>query len=276
MTYMTIGEFAGLTRLSPKALRLYDQLGLVVPAQVDPGSGYRRYAADQVEAARLVGLLRRLGMPLAVIAKVLDADAAGAARAVSEYWQQAEAVMADRRALMGYLQARLTGVNPAMYDIQIRALPERKLLSISRHVLPSETDAFFRDAFSQLRSAAPGLAGTAGIPFLIFYGEVSEDSDGPIELCRPVATPTTAATAGPGVQLRVEPAHDEAYIRLALKDMGWPAMLPAVDALEAWIGEHRRQPAGALRQVLIADQRSAAPDTLVCDLTVPLKLAASP
>jgi DNA-binding transcriptional MerR regulator len=30
---------------------------------VDPGSGYRRYAEDQVETARLVGLLRRLDMP---------------------------------------------------------------------------------------------------------------------------------------------------------------------------------------------------------------------
>src|ERR1700728_3716980 len=101
MTYMTIGEFAGLTRLSPKALRLYDQLGLVVPARVDASSGSRRYAADQVEAARLVGLLRRLGMPLAVIAKVLEADAAGVARAVSEYWQEAEAAMAGGPALLG-------------------------------------------------------------------------------------------------------------------------------------------------------------------------------
>ena len=51
MTLMTIGEFAERTRLSPKALRLYDQLGLVVPARVDASSGYRLYSEDQVEAA---------------------------------------------------------------------------------------------------------------------------------------------------------------------------------------------------------------------------------
>ena len=39
MTFMTIGDFAERTRLSPKALRRYDQLGLVVPAQVDASSG---------------------------------------------------------------------------------------------------------------------------------------------------------------------------------------------------------------------------------------------
>ena len=41
-------------------------------------------------------------------------------------------------------------------------------------------------------------------------------------------------------------------------------------SLEAWMRGQRREPAGPLRQVLIADQRTAAPDTLVCDLSVPL------
>jgi hypothetical protein len=76
------------------------------------------------------------------------------------------------------------------------------------------------------------------------------------------------------VQLRIEPAHDEVYIRLAAKDVSWPAMLPACDALARWMSEHQRRPAGALRQVLIADQRTATPETLVCDLTIPLRTLA--
>lgn len=149
-----------------------------------------------------------------------------------------------------------------------RSIPERRLAAISRHLHADETDAFFYDAFARLRSVGPGLEGIAGCPFLIFYGEVSEDSDGPVELCRPVAPLDEGST---DIEIRVEPAHEEAFIRLAMKDMGWPAMLPAVDALEAWAKQQRRAPAGALRQVLIADQRSASPDSLVCDLSVPLK-----
>ena len=41
MTLLSIGEFARLSRLSAKALRRYDQLGLLKPARVDPDSGYR-------------------------------------------------------------------------------------------------------------------------------------------------------------------------------------------------------------------------------------------
>jgi hypothetical protein len=56
---LTIGEFARLSRLSPKALRLYDELGLLRPCRVDEWSGYRYYAPSQLERARLVGWLRQ-------------------------------------------------------------------------------------------------------------------------------------------------------------------------------------------------------------------------
>jgi hypothetical protein len=113
------------------------------------------------------------------------------------------------------------------------------------------------------------------VPFLVFYGDVSEDSDGPIELCRPVSDVDSSqhADGRPDAELqrRVEPAHEEAFIRLAMKDMGWPAMLPAYDALERWVTGQRRIAAGPVRQLLIADQRTASPDTLVCHLSLPLR-----
>jgi DNA-binding transcriptional MerR regulator len=273
MELMTIGAFAERTRLSPKALRLYDRLGLLPPARTDPVSGYRFYGEDQVAGARLVALLRHLGMPLQVIADVAGKPPAEAAQAVAGYWAGVETVMADRRALVSYIRATLTGADMPAYDIQTRTIPQRTVLSISRHLHAHETDAFFGYAFARLRSAAPGMEGIAGCPFLVFYGEVSDDSDGPIELCRPAASGRAAdsATETADVQQRVEPAHDEAFIRIAMKDMGWPALAPAVDALEAWMRERRREPAGALRQVLIADQRTATPDTPVCDLSIPLR-----
>jgi DNA-binding transcriptional MerR regulator len=272
MSYMTIGEFAERTRLSPKALRLYDQLGLVVPARVDDHSGYRLYTQEQVDSARLVGLLRRVDMPLAVIAEVLAATDPDAAQIVADHWADVKATIAERQQLIDHLQGRLTGAPQTMYAIETRTLPERKLLTINRHVHIGATDAFFGDAFARLRSAGTGLPGVAGVPFLIFYGEVSEDSDGPLELCRPVAAVTDpqAVDGASDVRLRVEPAHDEIYIRLTLAETGWPTMLPAVDALDAWITEHDRRAAGPLRQVLIGDRRTATPDTPTCDLTVPL------
>jgi PPM family protein phosphatase len=82
---MTIGEFARLSRLSAKALRLYDELGLLPSAQVDPGSGYRWYAAGQLDSARLLASLRQIGAPLAQIQLILSLEPEAAAAQVGAY-----------------------------------------------------------------------------------------------------------------------------------------------------------------------------------------------
>jgi len=210
VTYITIGEFAERTHLSPKALRLYGELGLVVPARIDPDSGYRLYREEQVEQARLVGLLRRLDMPLATIAQVLPLDGPEAAKAVAGWWAGVEAATDERRGLVDYLQVRLRGEDHPMYEIELRSIPERTVLSVNRHVDLSGTEGFFEDAFASLRAAGPGIEGIAGAPFLIFYGEVSEDSDGPLELCRPVVGEGESGALPGDVGRRVDPAHEEA------------------------------------------------------------------
>ena len=68
---ISIGEFAALTRLSIKALRLYDDNGLLTPAHVDPVSSYRYYRRNQRNRAILIGDLRRVDVPLALIAQIL-------------------------------------------------------------------------------------------------------------------------------------------------------------------------------------------------------------
>ncbi|MFI2712948.1 MerR family transcriptional regulator [Micromonospora sp. NPDC018662] len=67
----SIGELARASGLTVSALRFYDRSGVLPPARVDPVTGYRWYADDQVGPARLVAGLRRVGMPLAGIAEAL-------------------------------------------------------------------------------------------------------------------------------------------------------------------------------------------------------------
>ncbi|MFF1507121.1 MerR family transcriptional regulator [Streptomyces sp. NPDC058326] len=109
---LTIGDFARATRLSAKALRRYDELGLLPPARVDPFTGYRYYAEEQVERARLIAWLRRIDMPLAEVGRVCalhGKDPAGAARAIRGHWARIEAETAARRGLAASLVERLKG-----------------------------------------------------------------------------------------------------------------------------------------------------------------------
>jgi DNA-binding transcriptional MerR regulator len=65
-----IGAFARRSRLSLKALRLYDRSGLLVPADVNPATGYRRYRESQLLRARQIVMMRRAGIPLAQVAEL--------------------------------------------------------------------------------------------------------------------------------------------------------------------------------------------------------------
>ena len=71
MARIGIGRFAQLARLSVRALRLYDELGVLEPAAVDPATGYRAYDPAQLEDAGRVRALREADLPLAEIAVVL-------------------------------------------------------------------------------------------------------------------------------------------------------------------------------------------------------------
>jgi protein phosphatase len=113
---MSSGVFARASGLSRKALRLYDELGLLAPARVDPVSQYRFYEPAQLEQARLVAWLRRVGMPLAAIRAVSTLPPSRAAAELAAYWAGVEAETAARRELAAFLIDYLSGRDTAMSD----------------------------------------------------------------------------------------------------------------------------------------------------------------
>ncbi|MDH6547155.1 MerR family transcriptional regulator [Streptomyces sp. SAI-041] len=107
----SIGEMARDGGLSVSALRFYDRAGVLVPAWVDPVSGYRWYEPEQLEEARLLARLRRAGMPLADIRLVL-AGWAGA----------------DTDLVRGLLQAHLRRLELGLSDARVEFSTLRALL----------------------------------------------------------------------------------------------------------------------------------------------------
>ncbi|MEV4109695.1 helix-turn-helix domain-containing protein [Nonomuraea sp. NPDC049695] len=269
MGLVSIGEFARMSRLSPKALRLYDELGLLVPARVDPDTGYRWYAATQLDQARLVAALRRIRVPLARIRDILAVDAASAAEEIRTYWAGTEAEHAAQRELVGHLVDRLHGEKSAMYEVTVRDLPARSLLSVIRRAHQDELVPIGGELFIHRlrRGGVPRIEGVAGAPFMIYHGEVSGDSDGPVEWCWPVPDDQADAIAArfPDLTLRTEPAHQEACVdpeTPAQWVSGTPAEL-AIGALAAWASQQQRQPFGGIRLRLIPnpESRGTGPDS---------------
>ncbi|MES9588008.1 MULTISPECIES: MerR family transcriptional regulator [unclassified Streptomyces] len=153
-SWVTIGTFARLCRLSAKALRRYDELGLLPPALVDPVNGYRYYAEEQVETARLVAWLRRIGMPLNRIKEVVAlGDPGAAAAAIRDYWAQVEAETAARRDLAAFLADHLS------------AREAEGPVGLVRPEGPEGLEGPVRSVGAQMQAGVPGPLGTLGIRY---------------------------------------------------------------------------------------------------------------
>ncbi|MET9825710.1 MerR family transcriptional regulator [Streptomyces sp. NPDC006349] len=277
---LTIGAFAARARLSAKALRLYDRLGLLVPARVDEVSGYRYYRAGQTEQARLVALLRQLDMPLARVAEVVHADGDRAAGLLDAYWSAVETRVAGQRTLAEYLRGRLSGRGSEVYEkfvVETVDVPERVVLSETRHTLADELSPWIGASLGRLEEAAGDCGGVTAAPFVVYHAEVSMESDGPAESCVPVADAAAARRWSEErgrtwqTRVRVEPARRLAYTRITKAQVAHPQILAAFEAVEEWIAARGLTVAGPCREVYFADWEAAGPEDPVCDVAFPVE-----
>lgn len=265
---LTISAFARMTRLSQKALRLYDSMGLLPSLHVDPQSGYRYYHADQFEAAHLIGLLRQLEMPLNHIFEVLQAREAERAMLVQSYWREVEQDARQKKELVQYLSDLLEKKENHMFEIQTRTVPAAKIITIQRRVFASELPPFIGESFDRLmKHLADSDAPFDGAPFVIYHGAVNHDSDGPVEVCIPFTGPVEPLE---GMNIRIEPEHPEAYTTITKAQCVFPEILKAYDAVAFWLRENGKMCSQlSSREVYFENWDTAGPDDLVCDIAYP-------
>ena len=79
-----IGRFSIVTRLSLKALRYYDEKGILAPKAKDPFTGYRNYTGDQIAVGVKISTLTGLGFSLEEIAEILQAEEKGDQAAIEK------------------------------------------------------------------------------------------------------------------------------------------------------------------------------------------------
>ena len=266
---LSIGEFARRSMLSMKALRLYDRLGLLTPAQVDRHNGYRRYRQSQLDDARLIARLRQLDMPLAQVSEIIATPHAERGDALVAYWDAVERRVAAQRDIVMYLLIKLAGKerNFDMFEIQERDVPQQLVLTEQRHITVNGLDEWLPPTIGKMWEIAPQFGGITGPVFVIYHGEVNEDSDGPVEVCAPISADQATP---PSVPTRVEPAHREAYTRISKAQLDYPQILSAYDAVEQWMSANGKRMSASPREVYFTDVMNAGPDDEVADIAFPI------
>jgi DNA-binding transcriptional MerR regulator len=267
---LTIGEFARQTRLTAKALRIYDEIGLLRPADVDPSNGHRRYEAGQVRTARLIGMLRGADLSLAEISLLLadlDRNRDTAITRLGRHLIEREARHTSRRFLIRHIHAILREEDHPMFPIQTRHVPAQRVMSIQRRLRAPEIDAFVKEAKTAFANQL-GDARPTGPFTLIFHGIVDRESDGPLEAVLPCPDDVPPRDL---IGIRTEPAHDEAFTTITKAQWDYPAILAAYDAV-ACSPEAMARPGSRLscREVYVAEPEAIGQDELICDIAFPL------
>lgn len=262
-----IGRFSKMTRLSVKALRLYDENGLLPPAHVDPSSGYRYYELAQANRAEAVRILRSIDMPLDEIRAILEADDPALAHKQLEIHRErlTERLAAQERMLayLEWLIERREGIMP--YDVQIVEEAPQLVAATKIHTSLRRIGDDIGTGFGSLMQvlAREGVS-VSGPPLIVYHDEIDEETDGDVEICVPVGSAVSGGSQVYGRELEggtmAATVHRGPYQEIA----------PAYHTLIGWISQHGHEIAGPPREIYLNDPQTVSPAELLTRVEFPI------
>jgi DNA-binding transcriptional MerR regulator len=152
---LPIGDFARATHLSVKTLRYYHHVGVLLPADIDPNTGYRRYETDQIPIAQIIRRFRRLEMPIEDIRAVLAApDIATRNEVIAAHLSRLEATLQRTQQATASLRDLLQTQTPtAPVDIAHLSVPATTAAAITATIDIKDASAWLQGALGELHAS---------------------------------------------------------------------------------------------------------------------------
>jgi DNA-binding transcriptional MerR regulator/effector-binding domain-containing protein len=257
----SIGEFARLGTVSVRTLRHYDEIGLLPPAKVNPGTGYRGYSAEQLGRLNRIIALKELGLSLTQTRQLLDGITVAELQGMLMLRRaQLEQELEEHQNKLLGIEARLRyiareGAMPAD-DIVVKKIPATGVVAIAAHapafgaqnIVPVVNRS--QELFDQL--GIRELVTEAG-PRVIFY-EQGQDEGVMVYLALPVAQPP--AELPPPARYLVLPEIEAA---VAVRTGPAAGIFPVVyHDLVRWADEHGYQVSPPGREVWVHEVHDIA------------------
>jgi DNA-binding transcriptional MerR regulator len=259
-----IGEFARMCRLTVKALRHYDDLGLLKPDYVDRKTSYRYYRREQARTALHIAMLREIDVPIPAIRAALEArDAEGVAHALAEERVRIERSIRRSRAALASLELVIAQGKLSSYPVVIRDEPARSVARITSTTNGETHVADTTHLVTRLCDALASLAVTHGDPIFAILPNGLSDEPFPVHVCVSVtgkvpADPRFTHETLPPSRCAVV-THRGPYETLGLAHF----------ALYGWLAEQGLAQTLPLRESYISDPKALAPEALVTEVLLP-------
>src|SRR5256884_1111775 len=219
---LTVGDFARITHLSVKPLGHYHEVGLLEPATVTPGTGYRYYSAAQVPTAQVIRRLRDLEMPVSQVKTVLGAPDARARNAlIAAHLGRLEAELAQTRAAVESLRNLLQPPDgePA---IEHRSVPAIRAAGITAVVGQPDLLPWWQGALGELHATVRAQGQRAAELAVISHCGSLADADLSYATLGSYATRHEISIDGPLREYYLRGAADTPDEAEWRTEIGWP------------------------------------------------------
>ena len=245
---LSIGDFSHLTHLSVRTLRRYHEADLLVPATVDPTTGYRYYDADQIPTAQVIHRLRELDVPLAAVRRILrapDPDARSAL--VTDHLHRLEAELDRTRAAVVSLR-RLLDPDPAPVHVELRSVPASTVAAVEDDVELDAVLGWYAGAMAELDAT---VEAPTGAPGGVYDNALFEVGHGHVLVHVPAEDPPTRGRVRPATLPAVELAvatHVGAHDDIAV----------TYGKVGAWVVANALAVTGPIRETYLVGPRDSA------------------
>ena len=232
---LPIGMFSRASSLSIKTLRAYHEGGILVPARVDPATGYRHYTADQLADAAIVARLRALDLPLEKVRQVIHArDPELTSKILAEH----QISMQERLAVTERIVAELqSGASPVTHTpVHVRDEPAMDTVRIVGDVLAADFVGWIMEAFNRLYRFVRDLEiGVTGPPGALFPSEIADECSENVEVFLPIAAPVEIPAGTREISLGEVPA---ARVAVLVHAGGYDTMGETYRVLGSWVARN--------------------------------------
>lgn len=261
---MPIGRFARSCRLSIKALRHYDEQGVLKPAFVDLTSGYRYYARRQARDAVAVSLLRSLGVTLPVVGAIVGGTPERQQALLAEEARRLEGELQQRTESLRAIQRLLREGALLPYEVQVR---QEAPITVAQRAVATTPDRLGEDTMRLVRELLDALR-AAGRPVLPPVMSLIEEPDASerlsVRVCARVERPCDGIG---GTELADLPGGAFAWL---MHRGPYEELHVAYHALHAWLLEHGHEPAGPMREIYRNDPDVVAAEALETEVMLPI------
>ncbi len=272
-----IGRFSLITRLSQKALRLYDDRGILVPEIKEPFTGYRYYTGSQIARGVSIKTLCGLGFSLSEIITLLaakDSHDTGTIRSLFENrrcgirsevhrLQQIEAILENE-------DASLELIYMSINEPVVKEIPAQRIVGKKGTGPYGETiTRLMEDLCGQIFSPENQGNGLKVVgPFMtLYYDEEYREKDATMECAAPIAG--RISLTDPAVEVRTLPGGPALSLIYKGPHSG---LYGAWTRIGAWAEEHGYTANGLHREVYFSDPNVVPEEELLTELQIPVAI----